>query len=104
MGKLLHAGADPAKLFEQFREANEERELQQEDTHLTASQALTDVDAPEISVREYRRARNAERSLVVEGELPDDEMTYRDYRASRQAEQRGERPASFASYKREEKE
>ena len=104
MGKLFHAGADPAKLYEQFREANEERESMQEDTVLNAQQELTDVHAPEISVREYRRARNAERFLVVESELPDDELTYRDYRASRQAEQRGERPASFASYQSKEKE
>jgi hypothetical protein len=100
MGKLLQLGVDPRTLYEQFRERSEQREMQQEETKLNAQEVLTQylTRQSEISLREYRLAREAEASLVVEPELPLDEMGASDYRKTREAGQRGETPRSYRDY------
>lgn len=97
MGKLLQLGADPSKLYEQFRQKEEERRDQQDDVQLRAQLKLTEhvVGGENVSVRTYRMAREAERHLLAEPDLDLDSMTYHDYRAMREAEQGVKRPLSY---------
>src|SRR5689334_13360910 len=103
MEKLLTIGADPTKLYEQFRQQNEDREAQQEDKQLGAQNRLTEniVGSDFGNVREYRMARTAEAHLLASPDLAMEDMSYSDYKKARAAEQRGEKPQSYRDYARE---
>ena len=96
MGKLLQLGVDPKTLYAQFRERSEQREERQEGTQRNAQARLTENAT---TVREYRAAREAEESLIVEPDLSLDEMSFSDYKKVRRAERRGERPVSYREYR-----
>src|SRR5690242_11675509 len=103
MERLLQLGADPAKLFEQFKRREEERQGRQEDIRREAQEKLTEhcVSGERgeiVDLRAYRRATEAEARLVVEPGLPEDEMTYHDFRIVNEAERRGVKPMSVSEY------
>jgi len=101
MSRLLKLGADPAKLYEQFREKAERHREKQPEILLKAERDLTHGLYPgeHMDVRELRRAREAMPNLVAEPWLPIDEMSHHDYKAMRMAEEQGKKPMSFAEYR-----
>lgn len=101
MSRLLQLGVDPAKLYEQFRQREEQRREEQEGVQLRAQLRLTDhiVGGDNVSIRNYRLAREAERHLLVEPDIDLDSMTYHDYRLVREAEQIGKRPLSYNEFR-----
>ena len=100
MSRLLQLGADPSKLYAQFRQREEERSDSQEDVRLQAQNRLTEqIDGREnVSVRDYRRAREAGDYLIVEPDLNLGDMSYHDYRRVREADQLGREAISYADY------
>ena len=101
MTKLLQLGADPAKLYEQFRQRAKETEAQQEDVQRAAHATLTEqvVSGPMMSVRAYRQAREAETHLLANP--VSDDMPYSDYKKMREAEQAGRRPQTYEEFSRQ---
>lgn len=95
MSRLLEIGADPSKLYEQFRRQEETRLSQQEQIQRQAQHRLT---SQARTVREYRLAREAEQHLLAEPYIDLADMTYSDYRKTREAQQSGKIPFSYAEY------
>src|SRR5215469_10260741 len=94
MSRLLKLGADPSKLYDQFRQREEERREGQEDVQLRAENKVTEhIVGPEyVSIADYRRAKKASQSAVFEPYLDTGDFSFRDWKAWRRAQQRGERP------------
>lgn len=82
--KLVTEG-DVNRIFDQLQYENAKKERDQRELRQAAEVELLD----ETTYREYEARRRAQAHLLVEPELPEDEMTYRDYRVARTHDRRG---------------
>lgn len=76
---MLIVDGDVNRVFDQLQHANAVRGREQRERRQVAEVELLDG----TSYREYRARRDAQPHLLVEPGLPEDEMTYLDYRVSK---------------------
>src|ERR1700734_2161871 len=84
MAKLVVNG-DVNRAFDQVQYENAVRERQQRQRRQAAEVELLE----DTTYREYATRRRAQARLLVEPKLPEDEMTYRDYRIAPTVDRRG---------------
>ena len=82
--KLVSDG-DVNRVFDQVQFENAKREREQRERRQAAEVELLD----DTTYREYESRRRAQEHLLVEPALPEDEMSYRDYRVARTHDRRG---------------
>src|SRR5215469_7819567 len=102
MEKLLKLGADPTKLYEQFRQQEEARLEEQENVREQAERNLlaraAQADGDYMDITGYREAREAAPWLIAEPGLDPGDMSHSDYRALRMAQRDRRKPLTFAEY------
>jgi hypothetical protein len=84
MARIVMDG-DVNRVFDQLQHANAKREKDQRELRQAAEVELLEG----TTYREYEARRRAQAHLLVEPKLPEDEMTYRDYRVARTHDRRG---------------
>ena len=84
MGKLVVEG-DVNRVYDQLQYENALREREQRERRQAAEVELLDG----TSYAQYKARRRAQTHLLVEPKLPEDEMSYRDYRVARTHDPRG---------------
>jgi len=87
MARIEIAG-DVNRVFDQLQHANAKREKEQRELRQRAEVELLD----DTTYREYEARRRAQSHLLVEPQLSEDEMTYRDYCVARTHDRRGAPP------------
>ena len=80
---LIDVAGDVDRIYDRFQLENFLRELEQQETARQAQNQLLEVD----DYREFRRRRADESSLVVEPNIPLDEMTFQDFKRTRAHQQ-----------------
>src|SRR5215467_10876679 len=102
MSRLLKLGADPAKLYEQYRLREEARLEEQESVREQAERNLlaraSEPDGEFMNITGYREAREAAPWLIAEPGLDPGDMTHSDYRALRMAQRDRKKPLTFAEF------
>jgi hypothetical protein len=81
----IEVDGDANRVFDQLQHATAKHEKEQRDLRQAAEVELLD----DTTYREFVERRRAQPHLLVEPTLPEDEMTYRDYRIARTHDRRG---------------